>query len=156
MNETYLELKARHQKEIDALPLMFAFSKKQLEEGCAKLGVKEPEKELYRLGTTGGFYRRTDSKMIFDTFARHEKEMTEAMKDEAFAVGAFDYEAGNHEFMINMDPHFDMANCFGYPTTSDEYGETVIDWAKVPNGEFLHKCYIKGVNACLERYRARN
>jgi hypothetical protein len=48
-----------------------------------------------------------------------------------------------------MDPDFDMANCFGYPTTRGESGETAIDWAKVDNGEFLSRCYAKGVKQFL-------
>ena len=55
--ETYQELRTRQQKEVDALPLGFAFSEKQFEEMKAKLGVKE-NSELYRLGSTGGFYRK--------------------------------------------------------------------------------------------------
>lgn len=148
MKETYLELKARHEKESNALPLMFAFSRKQFDDGCRKLGVTDPAKELYKLGGDG-FYRKSDSKLIWDTWRRHDAEMTEAMKVEEFAVSAYEYEAGNHEFHINLDPHFDMANCFGYPTTRDEHGDTVIDWAKVPNGDFLKKCYTKGVSKFL-------
>lgn len=115
--ETYTEMKNRHQKEVNALPIFCAFSKKQFEEGCAKLGVTDASAELFSLGHTGGYYRKTDSKLIWGTFERHSDEMDEAMKDETFAVEAFAYEAGNHEYHINMDPDFDMANCFGYPTT---------------------------------------
>ena len=49
--ETYQELNARHEKEVNALPLCFAFSEEQFEEMKLKLGVKE-NSELYRLGKT--------------------------------------------------------------------------------------------------------
>ena len=39
--ETYQKLKARHENEVNALPLGFAFSKEQFEEMKLKLGVKE-------------------------------------------------------------------------------------------------------------------
>ena len=146
--ETYLTLKARHQKEVDALPIFFAFSNSQFDEGCKKYGVTDPAKELYKLGG-GGFYRKADSGLIRDTFTRHAAEKKAAMNNEEYAISAYIYEAGNHEFHINMDPHFDMANCFGYPTTKNDWGSTVIDWAKVENGEFLQKCYKKAISQFL-------
>ncbi len=147
--ETYIEMKNRHEKEFGSLPIAYAFSKTQFEEGCRKLGVTDPGKELYKLGETGGFYRRNDSKLIWDTIHRHDSEMTEAMKVEEFAVSAFEYEASNHEFHINLDPHFDMANCFGFPC-EHQGGYGVILWDKMPNGEFLKSCYEKGVRNFLK------
>lgn len=149
--ETYTEMKKRHQDEVNALPLMFAFSDKQFEEGCKKLGVTDPAKELYRLGM-GSFYRKTDSKLIHETFDRHDEEMNEAMKNEDFAVSAFEYEAGNHEYHINLDPDYDMANCFGYPCKHNGDRGT-IEWDKIENGDFLKKCYKKGVSKFLKTAR---
>ena len=74
--ETYQELRTRQQKEVDALPLGFAFSEKQFEEMKAKLGVKE-NSELYRLGNTGGFYRKIDADLIIGTFKRPGKMQLE-------------------------------------------------------------------------------
>ena len=76
--ETYQELKARHEKEVNALPLGFAFSEEQFEEMKLKLGVKE-NSELYRLGNTGGFYRKVDSELIHNTFKRHVEERRNAI-----------------------------------------------------------------------------
>ena len=76
--ETYQEFKARHEKEVNALPLGFAFSEEQFEEMKLKLGVKE-NSELYRLGNTGGFYRKVDSELIHNTFKRHEEERRNAI-----------------------------------------------------------------------------
>lgn len=146
--ETYTQMKARHQKEVDALPIFFAFSDSQFEEGCKRYGVTEPHKELFRLGG-GGFYRKSDSGLIRDTFLRQKAESKNAMKTEEYAISAYIYEMGNHEFHIGCDPHFDMANCFGYPTTKNDWGSTVIDWSKVENGEFLHKCYVTATKKFL-------
>lgn len=151
MKETYIEMKDRHQKEVNTLPLMHAFSKAQFEEGCKKLGVTNPKSELFALKHIPGcYYRKTDSKLIWETFKRLSDETDAAMTDEEFAVSAFEYEAANHEFHINMDPHFDMANRFGYPTKTTD-GWTEIDWGNVPNGEFLRKCYEKGTANFLEK-----
>ena len=103
MNE-YLELKKRQQKEINTLPIKFAFNKEQFKRGMHELGLKEDDYDkIYKLGSTGGFYRRTDSKLILDTFKRHHSELEEGMKKEEFAYQAFRYELNNHEFSYTCD-----------------------------------------------------
>ena len=146
IKETYRQMSARHQKEVNEFPFLFAFNKQQFEEGCKKLGVTDPKAELYALRGSGGFYRKTDAARLHEMTKRHNDEMDAAMLDEEFAVGAFCYEAGNHEYQINMDPDFDMANCFGYPYNRSE---NRIEWEKVPNGEKLAEFYIKGVREHL-------
>ncbi len=105
--ETYQELRTRQQKEVDALPLGFAFSEKQFEEMKAKLGVKE-NSELYRLGNTGGFYRKIDADLIIGTFKRHQEEQQNAIFtangiNTAYVQSMIYYEMCNHEFAINHD-----------------------------------------------------
>lgn len=103
MKETYKQMKERHQKEVNALPIMFAFSDEQFKEGMRKLGLEPTDYDkIYSLGA-GGYYRREDSDMIHDCFKRHNQEMKEAMQDEEFATGAFRYELANHEYCITMD-----------------------------------------------------
>lgn len=110
--ETYQELKARHKKEVEALPLGFAFSGKQFEEMKAKLGVKD-DSELYRLGDIGCFYRKVDSQLIHDTYARHIKECRDAIftaqgVNKEYLESAFYYEMCNHEFAINWSGKDDV------------------------------------------------
>ena len=105
--ETYQELRTRQQNEVDALPLGFAFSEKQFEEMKAKLGVKE-NSELYRLGSTGGFYRKIDADLIIGTFKRHQEERQKAIFtangiNTAYVQSMIYYEMCNHEFAINHD-----------------------------------------------------
>ena len=104
--ETYKELRERQQKEVDALPLGFAFSDQQFEEMKKKLGVKD-NSELRSLGH-GGFYRKVDSELIFGTFKRHRQEhkdriFTPAGIDKEYLESMFYYEMCNHEFAINWD-----------------------------------------------------
>jgi len=139
--ETYIEMRDRHQQEVNKLPIKWAFSKKQFQEVCAALGVTDPKAELFA-GFNGGFYRKADSNLIWETLKRHDEELTAAMRDEVFAVAAFECEAANHEYHINLNPDFDMANCFGYPF---DRKENCIEWEKVDNGEFLRKCYRKAI-----------
>ena len=103
--ETYQELRERQQKEVDALPLGFAFSEKQFEEMKVKLGVKE-NSELYRLGDTGGFYRKVDADLISETFKRHHEERINAIFtsngiNTAYVQNMIYYEMCNHEYAIN-------------------------------------------------------
>ena len=110
--ETYQELKARHEKELNALPLGFAFSEEQFEKMKLKLGVKE-NSELYRLGNTGGFYRKVDSELIHNTFKRHAEERRRAIFTESginaeYVQSMFYYEMCNHEFGINWDGKADV------------------------------------------------
>ena len=105
--ETYQELRTRQQKEVDALPLGFAFSEKQFEEMKAKLEVKE-NSELYRLGDTGGFYRKIDADLIIGTFKRHQEERQNAIFtangiNTVYVQNMIYYEMCNHEFAINHD-----------------------------------------------------
>lgn len=148
--ETYLEMKARHEKEVNAFPFMFAFSNKQFEEGCKKLGVTDPKAELFALRGTGGFYRKTDAARLHEMTKRHNDEMDAAMLNEEFAVNAYCYEASNHEYQINLDPEFDMANCFGYPF--DRVNDRIA-WEKVPNGETLARYYAKGIKKHMDWVR---
>ena len=99
----YYTLKERQQEEVNNFPMMFAFSKKQLEQGCEKLGVKDAESELYSIGA-GGFIRRDDSKEFDALVNRLSDEMEEALKDYDFLKDALRYELDNHEYCITMDP----------------------------------------------------
>lgn len=104
----YSELKNKHEKEVNAFPMFFAFSQKQFEEGMAKFGLKPDETDkIYKLGSTGGFYLRSDSKKLVEMFTRHERELKEAIAadetGDGFIYDMFNYELGNHEYCITWD-----------------------------------------------------
>lgn len=123
----YRELKDKHQKEIDNFPFFFAFSNKQFEEGMKKLGLdpKDTDK-IYKLGNTGGFYRKTDSDMLHEMFDRQHKEMADAIAadttGEGFIYDMFMYELANHEYCITYD----------YEATFDACGLTEEEVASSP------------------------
>lgn len=98
----YYDMKKKHQEEVNAFPMMFAFSKTQLSEGMARLGVTE-RTELVRL-PAGGFIRKSDRADLEAMFTRHAEEMAAAMEEKAFLVDAIEYELGNHEYCITLDP----------------------------------------------------
>lgn len=118
----YSDFKLMRQKTFDSFLekyAFFAFSGEQLKEGLAKFSQEiEQGDKVLNLG--GGFFLL---KSKFDEFenlqASKEKQLLELMtSDYEFAVSAFQYEASNHEYMINYQGDYDVVSCFG----SIEYG----------------------------------
>ena len=105
----YAELRQRQQQEVNALPIGFAFGNRQFEEMMRGWGL-DPEKDLdkiYRLGRTGGYYKKTDAQLIHDTFSRHDAELQAAIAEdktgEGFIYEMFLCELDNHEYGYTMD-----------------------------------------------------
>ena len=104
----YVAMKKRHMQEISDFPMAFAFSDKQFVEGMQKLGLSPQETNLvYKLGDTGGFYRRTDAPALHEIFYRHQKELQDAIDadptGEGFIYDMFAYELANHEYSYTQD-----------------------------------------------------
>lgn len=115
----YIELRQRQQEEVNALPIGFAFGDKQFREMMEGWGL-DPEKDLdkiYKLGGTGGFYKRTDAQLIRDTFSRHEAEQQAAIADdetgEGFIYQMFLAELADHEYGYTGDAE-DTLEALGY------------------------------------------
>lgn len=103
--ETYGQMKARHQKAVDNLPMYFAFGDKQFNELREKLGFETEEemlKDVFTLGA-GSIILKKDKELVMSTFEQNSKEMDEAMKDDDFLLSAFEYELGNHEYVITYE-----------------------------------------------------
>jgi len=105
---TYKELKDRQEAEVNAFPLGFAFSNRQFEEMMIGWGLtKDDTDQIYRLGSTGGFYRRSDAGSLHELFARHEAERATAIADDKIGEGytyqMFAYELANHEYGYTRD-----------------------------------------------------
>jgi hypothetical protein len=100
---SYLNLKKKHQDELDEFPMVFAFNEKQFDEAMGKLGLTANDTDkIYSIGG-GGFIRKIDSDKLSEMFERHSKEMEEGMKDPQFVYEAFSYELSNHEFIVTGD-----------------------------------------------------
>ena len=134
----YVELKSRQQKEINDFPLFFAYSNKQFDEGMRKLGLEPNETDkIYKLGNTGGFYRKSDSQKLKDMFDRHDKEMFEAMKDDEFVLQMFEYELGNHEFYITYNYDDALRAC---GLKFDELDERMLGLLKTARNNYIKGC----------------
>lgn len=104
----YAEMKSRHQERINALPLKFAFGMNQFREMMESWGLTENDTDrIYKMGGTGGFYLREDSKLIFTTLEENEIEMQAAIRNDldgsGFVKDMFRYELANHEYCITYD-----------------------------------------------------
>ena len=131
--ETYQEMRARQQREVNALPLGFAFNEQQFQEMMRKLGVSSPD-ELYRLGSTGGFHRRSDTALIVGTFQRHIREWQEAVHTPdginiSWLEEMIYEEMCNHEYGINCDGRHDVLNACDITEKEMEHPDFQTAWA---------------------------
>lgn len=109
MANKYLEMKAKHEQEVNDFPMFFAFSQKQFDEGMETLGLDPSETDkIYKLGNTGGYYRKSDSEALKEMFLRHSQEEADAIAadktGEGFIYDMFNYELANHEYGYTRDP----------------------------------------------------
>lgn len=125
--ETYEQMKARHQEDVNALPLIFAFGDRQFKEAMEQRGLTvEDTDKVYRFDT-GVFYLKTDAPIIRETFERIGREQDEALKAYDFCKQAFLYQMWNHEYAINnYQGNWDVfRDLFGCDYQSNDWDETL-------------------------------
>lgn len=101
----YEELKAKHQEEVNCLPIYFAFGNEQLEKLTQELGFKDQDellKNVFTIGA-GSIILNKDKDKVLNTFLEHDKAMLKAFENDAFLLSAFEYELSNHEYIITYD-----------------------------------------------------
>ena len=101
----YVEFKEKRQKEVNELPMYFAFSDKQFNDLMVKLGYDDENVFLNDIMSIGGgsIILKKDKELFMNTFDRIDKELTENLKNDEFIESAFEYELGNHEYCITYD-----------------------------------------------------
>ena len=136
--ETYSEMKERHQQEVNALPIKFAFSNNQFKDICKSWGftVDDAPNMIYS-GGMGMYYLRKDSDLIRDTFERVGREESDALRSSFdFAVQAFEYEMYNHEYSYTMEAD-DMLDSLG------------LDWSDLNDDPMLLSAFRKAKEKVL-------
>lgn len=99
----YTDLKSKHQAEVNAFPLGFAFNQSQFDEMMIKWGLKPTDiREILSIGG-GGYVRKDDAKAMHEMFDRHEEEHKAAMQDDEYLFSMFNYELANHEYSYTYD-----------------------------------------------------
>lgn len=116
MSNKYLELKQRHQAELNNFPIFYAFSKEQFETGMNKLGLTTADtNKICHIGGNG-YIKKTEYDTLLEMFKRHNAEMNEAIENdptgEGFIYDMFYYELGNHEYSYTRDIE-DTVNALG-------------------------------------------
>ena len=98
----YAEMKKRHQEEVNAFPLMFAFNNTQFEEGMVKLGLDPNDTDKIVSIGAGGYCRKEDATRLVKMFGSHRREIETAIRDDVtgdgFIYEMFSYELRNHEY----------------------------------------------------------
>ena len=101
--EKYVEMKERHQKMVDSLPLKFAFSDEQFEKAMQELGLtKNDTDKIVGIGA-GGFCLPETAEKLVEYYKQFDKEEQKAFKNDEFLQSAFEYELANHEYIITYD-----------------------------------------------------
>lgn len=101
--EKYVEMKERHQKMVDSLPLKFAFSDEQFEKAMQELGLtKDDTDKIVGIGA-GGFCLPETAEKLVEYYKQFDKEEQKAFKNDEFLQSAFEYELANHEYIITYD-----------------------------------------------------
>ncbi len=103
----YQEIKAKHEKEVEAFPFMWAFDEKQFNAGMKELGLDPTDTDkIFSIGG-GGYIRKTDAPAMKEMFARHKAELKAARaadkKAKGFTFEMFLYELDNHEYCYTGD-----------------------------------------------------
>lgn len=105
--ESYEAMQKRHQQEVNAFPMKWAFNNRQLEQGMRELGLNPSQtNEIVGIGG-GGFIRRSDKQAFIDMFKRQNAEQKAALAaqktGDEYAYQMFLHELGNHEYVITGD-----------------------------------------------------
>lgn len=136
----YIEMKNRHQEDVNNFPMFFAFGEKQFNEQMIKRNL-DPKKDLDKILYigAGGYILRSDEEKLDKMFARHKKEFSDAIKanEDGFIVDMFTYELANHEYCITG-------------SISDTLGALGLSVEDVNNSEALRK----GLAAAIEQNMA--
>ena len=98
----------RHQQEMSNFPIFFAFNDKQFEIGMRNFGLTPDDTDkIYKLGSTGGFYIKTDAAGFREMMDKHIKEQQDAIErdttGDGFIFDMFCYELANHEYTYTND-----------------------------------------------------
>ena len=104
MKNNYKNFKEKQQKEINSLPIYWAFGKEQTDELMERLNIKSDEELKEKcFSIFGGIALKEDKNRILNTFERQNQELKDALKDDDFLQDALEYELGNHEYIVTYD-----------------------------------------------------
>ncbi|MFR5990352.1 MAG: hypothetical protein ACLUGP_08190 [Faecalibacterium prausnitzii] len=111
----YAEMKKRHQEEVNALPMYWAFSDEQFDQQLKRLGLTRNDTGRLCKTFGGGFCLASDAQMIADTLRGHRREMEEAISadetGDGFIKDMFLSELSNHEYTYTCEVEETVEAC---------------------------------------------
>lgn len=111
----YAEMKKRHQEEVNALPMYWAFTEERFDEILKELGLTKNDTDKLCCVPGGGFCLTNDAQMIADTLIRHRKDLEAAIEDDAtgdgFIKDMFMYELLDHEYTYTCEVEETVESC---------------------------------------------
>lgn len=111
----YDEIKKRHQEEVNALPMYWAFTEERFEEVLKELGLTKNDTDKLCRAPGGGFCLASDAQMIVSTLIRHSKELKAAVEadktGDGFIKDMFLSELRNHEYTYTCDVEETVESC---------------------------------------------
>lgn len=137
--ETYKEMKERHQREVNALPIKYAFSTDQFNGMLAAWNIQpgEEAEKLYRLGNSGGYYLKSNAELVETTLKRIPTETKAAIaadkSGDGFIYEMFLDELCNHEYSYTG-------------RADDTIAELDLTREEIDASEPLHNGLIKAIN----------
>lgn len=108
MKNQYQELRNRQQEKSTLFPCFLRSINSSSQRECAGSACAPSDmNQVYAIAGTGGFYRKSDAPKLHEMFARHRKELEEAIAaDKAgdnFIYEMFLTELSNHEYGYTGD-----------------------------------------------------
>ena len=111
----YDEIKKRHQEEVNALPMYWAFTEERFDEVLKELGLTKKDTDKLCRAPGGGFCLASDAQMIVSTLIRHSKELKAAVEadktGEGFIKDMFLSELRNHEYTYTLETEETIESC---------------------------------------------
>lgn len=108
-------MKKRHQEEVNALPIYWAFTEERFVEVLKELGLTKNDTDKLCNTFGGGFCLAKDAQMIADTLARNFKEVEDAIQadetGDGFIKDMFLYELRDHEYTYTLDTEETLSAC---------------------------------------------
>lgn len=130
----YAEMQKRHQEEVNALPIYWAFTGERFDEILKELGLTRNDTDKLCRAPGGGFCLASDAKMIADTLIRHRKELEAAIEADAtgddFIKDMFMYELRNHEYTYTCEVEEAVEAC-GFTMEQVENDERLLHGLEV-------------------------
>ena len=112
----YDEMRNRHQQEVNAFPIGWAFSDQQFENMMRNFGLAPTDTDKIMSIGGGGCIRKTDEKAFLEMLDRHDREMQAAMDADqdgsGFLYEMFKSELANHEYGYTYDYSDALAACY--------------------------------------------